>query len=373
MYKLVFAIRSLLISLFFSVSLYAASGAEIAVYTDNGLGAWEDGIKAFENFLDWKGISHERVTAADVNTLNLSDYYQAIYFPGGYAYYYKIEIDSAGLQHIRDLVAGGGGYIGICAGAYFACDSIDWEEDGLLDYPLDLYDGVARGAIDAIAPWDNYTMTTIGMYANNPINQYEPAQEVMLYYGGSVFKPHQGFSTDTLTVWADYYDSLAAVNFSYGEGRVVLMGMHPEIEEDSNRDSTTFADELDDQGSDWPFLWSVIDWLLKRPITYPSPSALQQKAHPKDWHLDAVFYPNPFNNTITIKITTSNGQSVRLSIFNSAGRKVFSTLQKPSSSGSFNYRWSGINNAGLSLPTGVYFLQIEQNGLSTVKKITLIK
>ena len=81
--------RTILIVFVFSLTLYAANGAEIAVYTDGNLGAWEDGVKAFENFLDWKGVSHERVTAIDVNTLNLSDYYQAIYFPGGYAYYYK--------------------------------------------------------------------------------------------------------------------------------------------------------------------------------------------------------------------------------------------------------------------------------------------
>ncbi len=373
MYKMLSVGRTILIMFVFSLTLYAANGAEIAVYTDENLGAWEDGVKAFENFLDWKGVSHERVTAIDVNTLNLSDYYQAIYFPGGYAYYYKVEIDSAGLQHIRDLVAGGGGYIGICAGAYFACDSIDWEEDGLLDYPLDLYDGVARGAIDAIAPWDNYTMTTIDMHHNNPINQYEPAQEVMLYYGGSVFKPHSGFTTDTLTLWADYFDSLAAVNFTYGDGRVVLMGMHPEIEEDSDRDSSAFADELDDQGSDWPFLWSVTDWLLKRPITYPSPSAVNREVNPKIGETDVTFYPNPFNSAVTIKMKATKAQAVRLTIYNTAGQRVFNIIRDISSASPFKYRWQGINDVGLPLPTGVYFLQIEQNGLSAVKKLTIIK
>ncbi len=157
---------------------WAVQGADIAIYV--GPGAWSDGVIAFENFLDWKGLTHERVLPEDVNTVNLQDFYQGIYFPGGDAYYYKLSIDATGLQHIRDLVNNGGAYIGNCAGTYFASDSIFWE-GAWYDYPLDLFDGVAIGAIDEIAPWPNYVMTTVNMNPDNPINQYEPASEVMLY------------------------------------------------------------------------------------------------------------------------------------------------------------------------------------------------
>ena len=102
------------------VSALAIEGAEIAVYS--GPGSWEDGVIACESFLDWKGISHERVGPYDVNTYVLKDYYSAIYFPGGDTYYYKTAVNHNGIQHIRDLVDSGGGYIGMCAGAYFASD-----------------------------------------------------------------------------------------------------------------------------------------------------------------------------------------------------------------------------------------------------------
>jgi len=49
----------------------------------------------------------------------------------------------------------------------------------------------------------------------------------------------------------------------------LLVGPHPEIEEDSDRDGTNFANELNDNGSDWPFLWTSLDWLLKNPISQP--------------------------------------------------------------------------------------------------------
>lgn len=366
----ILALFFLLLSLRLS---FAVNGAEIAVYTDNGLGAWPDGVVAFEQFLDWKGITHERVTAVDVNTLDLRDYYQAIYFPGGYAYYYKIEIDSAGLEHIRQLVRDGGGYIGICAGAYFASDSIDWEEDGLLDYPLNLFDGVSRGAIDDIIPWDSYTMTTVNMNPNNPINQYEPEQETMLYYGGQVFKPHAGVQVDTLATWAAYYDSLAAINFTYGQGRVVLLGPHPEIEEDSDRDSTTFADELDDQGSDWPFLWSAVDWLLGRPITYPPPSSIATKNGTKQAAAEFSVSPNPFNSQIKINLTFRKNQVIDFWLSDLRGRKVWQFYQGQVTPGSYQWRWTGINNRGISLSSSVYFLVLKSESGIQTKKIVLIK
>ena len=357
---------------------FALDGADIAVYTDNGTGAWEDGIVAFENLLDWKGISHERITAPDINSVDLRPLYQAIYFPGGYALYYKLAIDENGLQNIRDLVNSGGGYIGICAGAYFASDSVYWEEDGLLDYPLDLFDGTARGAIDAIAPWDNYAMTTLKMNPDNPINEFEPATEQMLYYGGPVFVPHSGQQVDTIAVWAAWHDSLAAINFDYGSGRVLLLGPHPEIEEDSDRDSTDFAQELDDVGSDWPFLWSAIDWLLDRPISYPPPSEIERGISPEqpERFERLQIYPNPFNPSTAISYSLKGPLSGRLSavsevkivVYNTLGQKIRTLLNSRQEAGNYRVHFHAGN-----LTAGIYFVQIRVNQEIKTRKIVLVK
>ncbi len=246
--------------------LPAVNGATFAIYV--GPGAWIDGVIAFENFLDWKGISHERVTPSDVNTYVLKNYYRAIFMPGGDAYYYKLYIDANGVQHIRDLVFSGGGYIGTCAGAYYASDSIRWE-GGTYDYPLDLFQGFSNGAIDAIAPWPDYTMTPVNLNPAHPVNQYSPATMTSLYYGGQTFVPHAGVAVDTLFTWAAYHDSVGGISLTYGSGRVLLMGIHPEIDENTSRDGTSFADSLDDKESDWNWLWTAIDWLLKRPLSTP--------------------------------------------------------------------------------------------------------
>ncbi len=289
--------------------VWAINGATFAIYV--GPGAWVDGVIAFENFLDWKGITHERVTPSDVNTYVLKNYYQAIFMPGGDAYYYKLYIDSNGIQHIRDLVSSGGGYFGTCAGAYFASDSIRWE-GGKYDYPLDLFQGFSNGAIDTIAPWPNYTMTLIHLNKSNPINQFSPAAMTSLYYGGQTFVPHAGVVVDTLFTWAAYHDSVGGIAFTYGNGRVILTGTHPEIDEDTDRDGTTFADSLNDVETDWNWLWTAMDWLLKKPLT--TPQIWVNELHYDNAGVDQnelieIVIPTTLNSPTNLTVTLYDGTS----------------------------------------------------------------
>jgi len=246
--------------------LQRANSTDIAIYY--GPGAWLDGIVAFEKFCEWKGLSYSRVTPLRINSAELFPEFTGIYFPGGDAYGYKLSVNNSGLDHIRNLINQGGFYIGVCAGSYFACDSIEWE-GGEYDYPLDLFNGWARGAIDAIAPWADYTMTEISFNPLEPVNYYSEATATVLYYGGPVYEPKPGQITDTLATWNSWGNLPAIVSFLYGSGRVLFIGPHPEIEEDDDRDGTGFANDLSDIGSDWPWLWSAVDWVMNNPVSHP--------------------------------------------------------------------------------------------------------
>ncbi len=255
------AIGLALLAVCISSSSLAINGAEVGIY---GTGVWTAGIVALEHFLDWKGLTHERFAADDANTLDLSEYYETIVIPGGDFFGYETNLDENGEAHVRDFVSGGGGYLGICGGGYFAADSVVFNGTAY-DFPLDLFDGVATGPLVDITT--TYTMTSIDLNQANPVNEYQPPSIVTLYSGGSAFYPHAGAWIDTVGTYADHNDDCATVSFFYGDGRVVLMGPHPEIEEDSDRDGTVYGEELDDQGSDWGFLWSVMDWVMGRTIS----------------------------------------------------------------------------------------------------------
>ncbi|MBI4332771.1 MAG: hypothetical protein HY673_16000 [Chloroflexi bacterium] len=243
----------------------ALRGATVAVY--NGRGAWAESVVAFERFLDWKGISWEEVRARDINSNDLRPLYRALFMPGGYAAEYNKGFNGRGLQNIRDFVAGGGGYIGACAGAYFA-SNYNVSEGMTYDYPLDLFKGYVMGANDEIAPGDLWVMALLRMNKENIINTYEPSTGFMLYYGGPTFYPDPDQPVDILATY-DVSGEPAAVNFRYGEGRVVLLGTHPEIEEDDSGVPNIFQPGFNDYGSDWPFLWAAMDWLFGETITRP--------------------------------------------------------------------------------------------------------
>ncbi len=249
----------------------SALNADFAIYT--GSGTWEHSVSAFENFLEWKNLTYEEINSWNLNHNSLIGNYKAIFFPGGWAYNYKKSIHSSGNQNIRDFISSGGAYIGMSAGAYFACDNVRWENQ---DYPyyLNLFHGDCIGPIEEIAPWPNYVMTTMSINKNHEANIYEPMAEDFLYYGEPYFIPYQNQEMQILASWNVISNPAAdkapgIIGFNYGQGRVLLIGPHPEIEEDSDRDGNNFGEELNDNGSDWPFLWTAVDWLLKKSISRP--------------------------------------------------------------------------------------------------------
>lgn len=345
--------KSVILLVFIGNSMFMTGQYDFAVYHDDDIGAWEDGIVAFEQFLDWKGVSHNRVTAQDINTITLKYFYKAIYFPGGDADYYNADINSVGIQNIQDLVADSGAYIGMCAGAEFACDKLTWQGISY-DYPLNLFQGEAIGPIDELAVWPSYAMASLSMNLGDEINQFEPANEDMLYWGGSVFNPYANTEFDTIATFDGYYDQPAIIKFNYGNGRVLLISPHPEIEEDSDRDNTNVAQELDDNGSDWNFLWTATDWLLGNPIS--DPNSVSIHANSRDRHIH--IYPNPTNKVLNISIS-SKQKIEKVILYDKMGQNVFDEK-------------SPDNTVDIScLRQGTYIVEIVTNDMKTREKLII--
>ncbi len=339
--------------LLISQSIFVHAQYDFAIYHDNNIGAWEDGIVAFEQFLDWKGVSHNRVTAQDINTITLKDYYKAIYFPGGDADYFNADINSVGINNIQELIADSGAYIGMCAGAEFACDKLVWQGIAY-DYPLNLFQGEAVGPIDELAVWPTYAMATLSMNLEDEINQYEPENEDMLYWGGCFYNSYANTEFDTVATFDGYYDKTAIIKFTYGNGRVLLISPHLEIEEDSDRDYTDVAQELDDNGSDWNFLWSATDWLLGNPITNPAFVSIPSNSYDKYFNI----YPNPSKKILNISI--SNKRKInKVIVYNNVGQSVIERM---------------INNNHIDiscLQNGIYIIEVEIDNIKVRKKFVV--
>lgn len=150
--------------------------------------------------------------------------------PGGRSLPYSEKLNGQGNQKIFDFVAGGGNYLGICAGAYYAAAEIEFEKGMPLEVikagELNFFKGKAAGPVHGLGQFNygNYQgalLTTINF--NKKIYK-------AYYHGGSSF---YGSLNNTDTQVLATYANLpqmppAIVMCKVGAGRAILTGVHIE-------------------------------------------------------------------------------------------------------------------------------------------------
>lgn len=241
---------------------------DIALYS--GKGTWDKSVTASTKMFEWMDQSVKLVNAEYINNNSL-DNFRIICFPGGDMYQYSQDISIEGKEKIRAFISNGGGYIGICGGAYFSAEKIIWQGNQLPMTSLNLFAGSAEGPIDGIVPYPQYGMCQVNIVdTTHVITRSMHTPQWILYYLGPVLKP----SSADITILGKYntVNQPAILAFEYGKGRVFVIGIHPEIEEDSDRDGVVFTDtvrngitylgedKLNDCGSDWDLMNNVVSW-----------------------------------------------------------------------------------------------------------------
>lgn len=84
-------------------------------------------------------------------------------------------------------------------------------------------------------------------------------------------------------------------------------------------------------------------------------------------------YPNPFNPSTLISFEIENNDYVVLDIYNVKGQKVKSLLNEHLFKGIHNIEWSGINDKGESVGSGIYFYNLRSGRHSLTGKMILMK
>ena len=234
--------------------------ADIALYSDKGTD--EDCIKATQSMFEWMGYTVVQVDAYLINSGGLG-VFRILCVPGGDMYQYSQDLTSEGIENIENFITNGGGYIGICGGAYFTGEKVIWQGNQLPMTSLGIFPGTTKGPIDEIVPYPEYGMCRVNIVDSiHYITESEADTAWILYYWGPELIPNNTDEVDILGRY-DIGDQPVIVALEYGAGRVFLIGTHPEFEEDSDRDGTTFADELDDKGTDWELMKKATLWCLK--------------------------------------------------------------------------------------------------------------
>jgi hypothetical protein len=84
-------------------------------------------------------------------------------------------------------------------------------------------------------------------------------------------------------------------------------------------------------------------------------------------------FPNPFNPETKINLKLSVGQDVSIEIYNLLGEKVKLLFKGYLSAGTQTFSWNAKNNSGLTLPAGIYLVQVTSKEVYKVIKIAFLK
>lgn len=193
----------------------------IVIYQDEGVG--EFGLKCLAQFFRDDEVWFANAEAViDGRVLGMADMFV---MPGGADLPYCAKLNGAGNENIRTYVEDGGTYLGVCAGAYYACKSIEWNKGHADEITgkreLAFVNATAIGPINELAPPYNATLQSAAVIDLEGNSVY--------YNGGPYFRVNNK-STDVLARYRGLpFDAPAIVRASVGEGQVILSGVHFEI------------------------------------------------------------------------------------------------------------------------------------------------
>ena len=87
-------------------------------------------------------------------------------------------------------------------------------------------------------------------------------------------------------------------------------------------------------------------------------------------------YPNPFNPQTSLSFSlpqTMLGQNVRLEIFNILGQRIRLLFNGKARVQKYRLTWLGQNDAGLQMPSGIYFYRLSVKGNTLTRRMLLMK
>ena len=114
---------------------------------------------------------------------------------------------------------------------------------------------------------------------------------------------------------------------------------------------------------------SQYGYYVPRIVQPEEPKAWKESAEmPKEYSVGS--YPNPFNPSTTISYSLPNNSSVKLDIYDVAGRKVRSLLDESKSAGYHNVVWNGRDENGREVASGMYLYRFTATPINGEKAFT---
>ena len=83
--------------------------------------------------------------------------------------------------------------------------------------------------------------------------------------------------------------------------------------------------------------------------------------------------PNPFTDQTVISYQLGHAANVQLKVYNIAGQSVKTLVNARQESGTYDIVWSGLDDRGRRVASGIYFCRLETEDHSAIKKMTILR
>jgi hypothetical protein len=114
------------------------------------------------------------------------------------------------------------------------------------------------------------------------------------------------------------------------------------------------------------------EYTVLHPTGMTKVNPLQRSGNPDIFRLEGN-YPNPFNPTTTIRYSLQRRMMVDLKVYDLNGHEVAALVHGIQPAGIFTTDWNGKDNAGVQVPSGVYFYRLVTSMGADSRKMLLIK
>ncbi|MBZ0266043.1 T9SS type A sorting domain-containing protein [bacterium] len=93
---------------------------------------------------------------------------------------------------------------------------------------------------------------------------------------------------------------------------------------------------------------------------------------PLEFQLSSI-YPNPFNSSVMIKFSLPSPGDITLSVFDLMGREVATIIEGSRSSGHHQTVWNGMDQTGMVVPSGTYFIKLDSKLRQQTQQIHYVR
>jgi hypothetical protein len=206
----------------------------VAVYNDKGGG--DRGTNNMELSLLNKDLYEViRVDAADIRNGILGNI-NVLIQPGGSGSKQGKQLEDSGRDSIREFVKRGGGYLGVCAGAYLSTSFYDWSLNILNAMVIDR-EHWARGSGDVVLKFTSEGKQFFGLETDTVVVQYNQGPLLSPYIMDDIL-PYKELATFITEIAENdapqgvMIGTTAIAQGVYGSGRVISISPHFEKREE---------------------------------------------------------------------------------------------------------------------------------------------